>query len=104
MATTPSWRGCPRRDKLPSVREHVERLYLPAAADGFREIDDRYPCVTRCRDPQRFGGKERPLRVEHFEERRAASFVAHIGDVERLRQQVAPLRLRGEHRLRRLVG
>jgi hypothetical protein len=63
------------RCRLPQY-DAVIGLAVPAAAERFREVDDRQPRIAGGRDAQRLGGEQRALRVEHFEVRRAAGFVA----------------------------
>ena len=54
--------------------------------------------------PQRLGGEQLALRVDHFEERRAPGVVAQLRDLVRLGDLVAAVGFRRQHVARRAVG
>ena len=62
---------------------NVSGAHPPPSAFAKSTIDSAR--IARRRDPQRLGGEQRALRVQHLEVRRAAGFVAQIGDRQRLR-------------------
>jgi hypothetical protein len=72
-----------------------QRFRLPTAAERAIDIDQ---CDSQCPrgvDARSFGREQASLRVEHFEKRRITSVVAKLRKLERLREPVPALGLRG---------